>query len=245
MGSSPPHAWRRVQRSGQINAAHSDENPNHPPPIPLLSHSRHVGRFNHSVEVFDWAFGKPYNAIALGIAGDKAAQVEWRLASGELPAADTRHPPKVIVLYLGANDLKAARWEAPSDHQTEQYVLAAVPGVTQSALRLVRRIRDTLPQTYIVLQALLPMGGEAPDVYATSNVFTESMDIINDHLAQLAREDEFVQFLDCGDHLLLPDGSIDMRLVPDAMHPNAQGYDMLGLCGDLLIRRLIEHPPGH
>ena len=234
-----------MQRSGQINAAHSDENPNHPPPIPLLSHSRHVGRFNHSVEVFDWAFGKPYNAIALGIAGATAGLGRGRLAAGPPPPADTPHPPKVIVLYLGANDLKAARWEAPSDHQTEQYVLAAVPGVTQSALRLVRRIRDTLPQTYIVLQALLPMGGEAPDVYATSNVFTESMDIINDHFAQLAREDEFVQFLDCGDHLLLPDGSIDMRLVPDAMHPNAQGYDMLGLCGDLLIRRLIEHPPGH
>ena len=62
------------------------------------------------------------------------------------------------------------------------------------------------------------------------------------------RRHERVQYLDCGAAFLINDPArpggrvIDARLIPDGVHPNAAGMDVLGLCLDPTVAYLKSHP---
>ena len=62
----------------------------------------------------------------------------------------------------------------------------------------------------------------------------------------LWRRYEKVHYLDCGETFLVtgPGGqrTVDGRLVPDGVHPNAEGMDRLGLCLDPTVAFLKMHP---
>lgn len=55
-----------------------------------------------------------------------------------------------------------------------------------------------------------------------------------------------VQYIDCGEAFLVsaPEGgrSIDRRIMPDGVHPNAAGMDTLGLCLDPTVAFLKSNP---
>jgi len=57
-----------------------------------------------------------------------------------------------------------------------------------------------------------------------------------------------VQYIDCGAGFLVNDPArpggrvIDLRLVPDGVHPSAAGMDVLGLCLDPTVAFLKSHP---
>lgn len=56
--------------------------------------------------------------------------------------------------------------------------------------------------------------------------------------------DGHIHYIDCGDRFLTPDGkSIDAGLLPDALHPNARGYELLAECLDPEIARLMHVRP--
>ena len=46
----------------------------------------------------------------------------------------------------------------------------------------------------------------------------------------MAAEDNKVHFLDCGAPFILPEGGLDSSILPDALHPNAAGMDLLASC---------------
>ncbi|KAL6771042.1 hypothetical protein ACKKBF_B33690 [Auxenochlorella protothecoides x Auxenochlorella symbiontica] len=198
-----------------------------------------VDRAKDVTVTFNATFAAPYGAAAFGIAGDGVDSLAWRLFHGELP---TRNPPKVIVLNIGSNDLERARRSSPSPHQVEESIWKAVPHVTMRVLSTIRRIRDLLPDTVVVLQAVLPRGVDGPDPFRLPNLFTWPLYVVNEHLSHFASEDDNVQFVDCEDHVLTNEGSLDPAALPDGVHPSAPAYQHISRCLDILIGVLVEDP---
>lgn len=164
-------------------------------------------------------------------------------------------------------------------------------------LSTIRRIRDLLPDTVVVLQAVLPRGVDGPDPFRLPNLFTWPLYVVNEHLrwgqgriwtlllaipaatipavpavlpllcssctaegrshhqsslanshpaplrhSHFASEDDNVQFVDCEDHVLTNEGSLDPAALPDGVHPSAPAYQHISRCLDILIGVLVEDP---
>lgn len=106
-------------------------------------HKPHEG-YTGIKEVFDKTFtkekGGDFNGIAMGISGDTAPNMLWRLMNGEMPYGLT---PKVWWLGLGINDLSRTGC-------SEEVVLLGV-------LRVVEEIQLQHPDDIVVINSLLPV----------------------------------------------------------------------------------------
>ena len=60
-------------------------------------------------------------------------------------------------------------------------------------------------------------------------------------LRDYAALDGHLHFLDCGDRFLAPDRrAISAALMPDGLHPNAAGHELLAQCLDPLVTKLMQ-----
>lgn len=95
-------------------------------------------------EVFSKTFNKDkegdYNGIAMGIAGDTAPNLLWRLMNQEMPYGLT---PKVWWVHIGINDLTMKGC-------SEEVVLLGI-------FRVVEEIQERRPEDIIVVNSLLPV----------------------------------------------------------------------------------------
>ena len=149
-------------------------------------------------ELFKTFYGK-YNALDLGYGGDRTENVLWRLQHGEIDGID----PKVAVLMIGTNNT-GFRQEAP------ELIHAGIK-------RDIAEIRKRLPKAKILLLAIVPRG-EKPD--DTLRVLNEK---VNAMLPKLA-DNKHVFFLNMNKAFLGPDGTLSKDIMPDLLHPNAEGY---------------------
>lgn len=103
--------------------------------------------------------GAPVEGVALGIAGDSAGNVLWRLIHGEMPNG---FEPKIWWVSLGMNDLTRQQC-------SEEVVVLGV-------LRVVEEILKRRPRARIVINSLLPMadlrGGTVVDEKAYRDAFS-------------------------------------------------------------------------
>ena len=97
------------------------------------------------------------SALALGVAGDTAPNVLWRLMHGEMPA---NFNPQVWWISLGMNDL--ARMEC-----SEQVVVLGI-------LRVVEFILEARPEATIVVNSLLPMADIRSGVYPLLSDYSQA-----------------------------------------------------------------------
>jgi beta-glucosidase len=149
-------------------------------------------------ELWKEFYGK-YNALDLGYGGDRTENVLWRLQHGEIDGI----APKVAVLMIGTNNT-GFRQEAPD------LLYAGIK-------RDVEEIRKRLPHTKILLLAIFPRG-EKPD--DNLRVINEK---VNTMLPKLA-DGKHVFFLNMNKAFLAPDGTLSKNIMPDLLHPNAEGY---------------------
>jgi beta-glucosidase len=149
-------------------------------------------------ELWKQFYGK-YNALDLGYGGDRTENVLWRLQHGEIDGID----PKVAVLMIGTNNT-GFRQEAPELLYT---------GIKRD----VEEIRKRLPHAKILLLAIFPRG-EKPD--DNLRVINEK---VNAMLPKLA-DGKHVFFLNMNKAFLAPDGTLSKDIMPDLLHPNAEGY---------------------
>eukprot|EP00884_Botryococcus_braunii_P002012 jgi/Botrbrau1/11811/Bobra.0224s0013.3 len=167
----------------------------------------------------------------LAVGGDQVAHVEWRLRNGEMPV---KTGPHAFVLMIGTNDLGAAAClpgEAP--------ILAAVPGVIFRIERLLALIHEKQPQARVLLLGVLPRGGEEPSTfYAWPSKYTRAVRQLNGELHALAKESDYITFLDCGG-AVTPDGQIDPGLMPDALHPGREGMELFARCILPEVQKLV------
>jgi beta-glucosidase len=158
-----------------------------------------------------------YHALALGFGGDRTENVLWRLQHGEIDGI----APKVAVLMIGTNNT-GQRGENPE---------TTAAGVR----RVLDEIHARLPATRILLLAVFPRGEKPDDFLRGLN------DRVNRIIANYA-DGRSVHFLDIGAALLNPDGTLSRDVMPDLLHPNAQGYAIWQRAMDPVLQRLLEKP---
>ena len=152
----------------------------------------------HNKALWDEYWGK-YHALNLGYGGDRTENVLWRLQHGEIDGIK----PKVIVMMIGTNNT-GFRHEAP------ELIYAGIK-------RDIQEIQKHQPHAKLLLLAIFPRG-EKPD--DTQRVLNEK---VNAMLPKLA-DNKRVFFLNINKAFLAPDGTLSKDIMPDLLHPNAEGY---------------------
>eukprot|EP00884_Botryococcus_braunii_P009073 jgi/Botrbrau1/18167/Bobra.53_1s0036.1 len=146
-------------------------------------------------DVFNRYFGSQYRAGILGIAGDQAYNLLWRMENGEMPA----RAPRVVVLLIGTNDLMSA-W--CNDNSTDGSAVVAEPNnLYLRVLDILNLIHTQWPEARVVLMGLLPRGASYADnveAFRWPNQYTEPMQRVNTLYQYLASNDYRLTYVDCG-----------------------------------------------
>jgi len=140
-----------------------------------------------------------------GISGEVSAGLHRRLNLFD------RTQPETIYLMIGINDL--------------------IRGVDDASLlwtlrQIIRRLRRVHPQTEVVLQSILPHGGEEATWEGRDRLLlipNTRIQQLNQQLAAIAQE-EGVKFLDLHPLFTNPQGNLRADLTTDGLHLNRQGY---------------------
>lgn len=140
------------------------------------------------------------NAVNLGIGGDRTQHVLWRLDNGNLNGIK----PKAAVVMIGTNNSNG------EDNTPGQIA----DGVTA----IVRKLREKLPETKILLLAIFPRG---------ENFNNQRGKIlqINQVLAKLA-DDRHIFWIDFGHKFVTAEGLIPRDLMPDYLHLSPKAYQI-------------------
>ncbi|CAL5221977.1 g4259 [Coccomyxa viridis] len=187
------------------------------------------GPFQKVLPIWEGNFERqPYKSHALGIAGDKAEHLLWRLENGELPSG-ARHP-KIVGVMIGTNDLV--------DNCTMQHA----DQTAQSILDVYHLLHTKLPNTHILSLAILPKGETWP------NRCSDAILSVNIQLQAFAELNPgYVHFVDVGiaflgDALVGGKKDVSEALMPDSLHPSSVGMRILATRLEPIIRRLISTP---
>jgi len=147
-------------------------------------------------KTWDKYYGGKYNALNLGIGGDRTQHILWRIAHGELDGLS----PKAVVMMIGTNN---------SGSPVEEIVAGVKADVAA--------VHEKLPKANILLLAVFPRGASATDGGRIK------LKKVNEALALLDGKDN-VKYLDIGPKFLEADGTLPKTIMPDALHPNEKGY---------------------
>lgn len=139
------------------------------------------------------------HAVNLGIGGDRTQHVLWRLENGNL---ENIHP-KLAVLMIGTNN---------SGTNSSAEIAAGITAI-------VKKLRDTLPQTKVLVLAVFPRGADAKDTKRQVNEGANAL------VAKLA-DDKNVFYLDIGKSFLAEDGTLSKEIMPDLLHLSPKGYQI-------------------
>ena len=149
-------------------------------------------------KVWDEAFA-PLKAANFGISGDRTQHVLWRIQNGELEGIK----PKLAVLMIGTNN----------GNDTKEDVAL---GITT----IITEIHKRLPETKVLLLGIFPRGAKAEDKARAKN------HQVNEIVAKLDDGGKTVKYLDIGDKFLDDKKDLPKDIMPDALHPNAKGYQI-------------------
>jgi len=141
-----------------------------------------------------------YNAVNLGIGGDRTQHVLWRLDNGNLKGLK----PKAAVVMIGTNN------SGGEDNTPGQIA----DGVTA----IVRKLREKLPDTKILLLPIFPRG-------ENFNPQRGKILQINQVLQKLA-DGRNVLWVDFGYKFVTPEARIPRDIRPDYLHLSPAGYEI-------------------
>ena len=97
----------------------------------------------------------------------------------------------------------------------------APPQETATGIKLILELlRDRSPDAEILLLSVFPRGPQADDKLRKIN------DGINGIIQGYAKDDAKIHWLDLSPTFLAADGSLPKEVMPDFLHPKAQGYRM-------------------
>jgi len=150
------------------------------------------------IEVWNANFG-PLKPANFGIAGDTTQGVLWRMQNGELEGFKA----KLIVLMLGTNNIN----RNPVDE------------IVDGDRLIVEEFKKRQPQAKVLVLGVFPRNADP------ANPLRATIKEINGKLAKLA-DNKQVFFMDIGDKFLAPDGTLTTAVMPDGLHPSAQGYQI-------------------
>ncbi len=138
-------------------------------------------------------------ALNLGFSGDRTEHVIWRLMNGELDNVD----PKAFVVMIGTNNT-GHRMDSAED-------------TASGVKRILEILRTRKPDAKIVLLSVFPRGEKPDDKMRVRN------NEINERIKAFADGTQILH-LDVNDRFLNPDGILPKEIMPDFLHPQAEGY---------------------
>ncbi len=154
------------------------------------------------------------NPLNIGFSGDRTEQVLWRFDHGELDGIK----PKAAVVMIGTNN---------TGHRKDD------PDETAAGIQaILDRLGDKLPQTKVLLLAIFPRAASA------DNELRQINDAINQRISKFA-DNERIFYLDIGDNFLDDDGALPESIMPDRLHPNAEGYEIWAEAMEPTLARLL------
>lgn len=142
------------------------------------------------------------DAVNLGISGDRTENVIWRLQNGEI---DGIHP-KVATLLIGTNNTDGNNYLEISTSEE----------LAEGIREICRILRQKLPETEIVLLGILPYGYKP-------NHRDETNKAANAIIAGFPEKDSKIHYYDLGYLFLNENGTVNGKLMPDYLHPTAEG----------------------
>lgn len=162
--------------------------------------------------VWDEYYGKR-KAANFGFSGDRTEHVIWRLENGEMVGLQ----PKVAVMMIGTNNLGHGSSDAAATALGVRAILA--------------KLHDAMPKTKVLLLGVFPRGADASDRYRQlcADVTGTISGFASDR----------VTFLDIGRHFLTRDGEMWRGLMPDLLHPNANGYAIWAKAMEPTLKSLL------
>ena len=155
----------------------------------------------------------PRNAINLGIGGDRTQHVLWRLDHGNLDGLK----PKAAVLMIGTNNSNG------EDNTPGQ--------IADGVAAIVRKLREKLPNTKILLLAIFPRG-------ENFNPQRGKILQVNQVLQKLADEKD-IFWVDFGHKYVTADGLIPRDLMPDYLHLSAKAYGIWAESIESPLKRVL------
>lgn len=148
-----------------------------------------------------WAnrFAK-FDAINLGIGGDRTQHVLYRMDNGNLEGLS----PKAAVVMIGTNNSNG------EDNSAEQ--------IAEGVRHIVQKLRTKLPSTKILLIPIFPRG---ENVNPQRGKINQANQII-----QKLADGQNVLWVDFGHKFINEHGRIPRDIMPDYLHLSKKGYEI-------------------
>ncbi len=150
-------------------------------------------------EIWENRFAK-FDAINLGIGGDRTQHVLYRLDNGNLEGLS----PKAAVVMIGTNNSNG------EDNTAEQ--------IAEGVRHIVQKLRSKLPSTKILLVPIFPRG---ENVNPQRGKINQANQII-----QKLADGENVLWVDFGHKFINEEGRIPRDIMPDFLHLSPKGYEI-------------------
>jgi lysophospholipase L1-like esterase len=151
-----------------------------------------------------------YHPVNFGVGGDSLENIKWRILNDELEGIN----PKVIVVLAGTNNL---------DKDPEEVIVSGIE-------EIVGMIQAKLKDTKIVVLGLLPRN----HTEAGKNYGKKIARINRQLTARFAGTE--ITFKDIGAILMNEKGRVSNAIMPDGLHLNDKGYELIGP----ELRKIIE-----
>lgn len=167
----------------------------------------------HGKDVWTQYYAKR-NAFNIGFSGDRTEQVIWRLQNGAVEGIS----PKLAVIMIGTNN---------AGHRQDK------PEHTAAGIKaIIGEMKERLPKTKLLVLAIFPRGKDTNDRLRKLNDATNK-------IIQGYADNKQVFYLDINSTFLTKSGELPKSVMPDLLHPRAEGYGMWARAMEPKIKELM------
>lgn len=197
------------------------------------SYGKTCMRCNHIPEVFREEFGD-LAPLVLAISGDMTQHVLWRLDNGEVPKQ--LHPEVHMALQLRLTLIDALQVAVVMIGINNLLRGYGVEETFSGIQAVIERLKQQRPLMHIVTVGLLPIADRGRDTeQARQDVNRRLREYV-----EIEHPDDKVHYIDCSQSFVVADGLIGQGLMPDGVHPSANGMTKWAECIKPLVQQLIN-----
>ena len=160
-----------------------------------------------------------YQTVNMGISGDRTENVIWRLQNGLLENIN----PRLAVILIGTNNTDG-----------NHFLSISTPDELSGGIwKICEILNQELPETEILLMGILPYGYN-PNYRNNINKAT------NEIISKFPEKNSNIHYIDIGHVYLDEQNKVKNELMPDYLHPNAEGHLLMFQALEGEIARLME-----